>query len=109
MLLKNFSVHKKGINDLSVHKTGTLALSVGRDCCLGMVNLVRGRRSFYCRLGKEASVVRFDGSGEKFFMVMDEKVSVHQAEDAKLVLELENQKKILCAAPGNVCWLFSCL
>lgn len=107
VLLKNLSVHKKGISDLSVHKTGTLALTVGRDCCLGMVNLVRGRRSFYCRLGKEASIVKFDGSGERFFMVMDEKVSVHMSEDAKLVLELEGQKKLLCAAPGNNGILFT--
>lgn len=108
VLLKNLSVHKKGISDLSVHPTGTLALTVGRDCCLGMVNLVRGRRSFYCRLGKEASIVKFDESGDRFFMVMDEKVSVHESEDAKLVLELEGQKKVLCAAPGNVCFITLC-
>lgn len=62
-----------------------------------------GETEFYCRLGKEASIVKFDGSVERFFMVMDDKVSVHESEDAKLVLELEGQKKLLCAAPGNVC------
>lgn len=92
---------------MSVHPSGTLALTVGRDSCLGMVNLVRGRRSFYCRLGKEASIVKFDSTGDKFFMVMDEKVSVHESEDARLVLELNNQKRVLCAAPGNVSFLFS--
>ncbi|KAI3767328.1 hypothetical protein L2E82_17423 [Cichorium intybus] len=65
-----------------------------------MVNLVRGRRSFYCSLGKEASLVKFDCSGDKFFMVMDEKISVHEAQDAKLILELESKEKILCIAPA---------
>lgn len=98
--LQTLSVHKKGVNDLSVHPSGKLALTVGRDACLGMVNLVRGRRSFYCRLGKEAEIVRYDGGGEKFFMVMDDKVCVHESEDARLVLELNNKKRVLCAAPG---------
>ncbi|KAL7606681.1 hypothetical protein Lser_V15G15537 [Lactuca serriola] len=98
--LKTMKIHKKGVNDLSVHPSGKLALTVGRDSCLAMVNLVRGRRSFCCSLGKEASMVKFDCSGDKFFMVMDEKISVHEAEDAKLILELESKKKFLCIAPG---------
>lgn len=101
------SVHKKGVNDLSVHPSGTLALSVGRDECLAMVNLVRGRRSFCCRLGKEASIVRFSGSGEKFFMVLDDKINIHESEDAKMVAELDNKKRVLCAAPGEDGILFT--
>lgn len=95
-------VHKKGVNDLSVHPSGQLALTVGRDECFAMVNLVRGRRSFCCRLGKEASIVRFNESGDKFFMATDNKITVHISEDAKLIFELDNKKKILCAAPGSV-------
>lgn len=72
-----------------------------------MLNLVRGRRSFYCRLDKEASIVEFGLGGDKFFMVMDEKVSVHEAEDARLVLEMGCGKRVLCAAPGTVS--LSCL
>ena len=103
VLLKTVKVHRKGINDLAVHPSGRLALTVGRDECLGMLNLVRGRRSFYCRMGKEASLVRFDSSGgDKFFMVMDEKISVHESEDAKIVCELENRKRVLCAASAEV-------
>ncbi|PKI31830.1 hypothetical protein CRG98_047781 [Punica granatum] len=101
--LKTLWAHKKGagVNSVSVHPSGKLALTVGRDECLGMVNLVRGKRKFYCRLGKEATLVKFDLSGERFFMVMEEKVGVHEAEDARLVWELENQKRVLCAAPGE--------
>lgn len=95
------------MNDLSVHPSGKLALTVGRDECLAMLNLVRGRRSFYCRLGKEASLVKFDLGGERFFMVTEEKVGIHQAEDARLVTELECRKRILCAAPGENGLLFA--
>lgn len=79
-----------------------MALTVGRDGCLAMLNLVRGRRSFYCRMGKEASVVKFDASGEKFFMVVEDKVSVHAAEDARSIIELDAGKRVLCAAPAMV-------
>ncbi|KAI4300043.1 hypothetical protein L6164_033462 [Bauhinia variegata] len=99
--LKSLSVHRKDVNDLALHPSGKLALTVGRDECLAMVNLVRGRRSFYCRLGSQASLVKYDLSGNKFFMAMGEKVSVHEAEDARLLFELENQKQVLCAAPGE--------
>ncbi|KAJ4703112.1 p21-activated protein kinase-interacting protein 1-like [Melia azedarach] len=107
VLLKNFKVHKKGINDLAVHPSGKLALTVGRDECLAMVNLVRGRRSFYHKIGKEASLIKYDVSGEKFFMVTEEKIGVHQAEDAKLLCELDGKKRVLCAAPGENGILFS--
>ncbi|OAY25182.1 p21-activated protein kinase-interacting protein 1-like [Manihot esculenta] len=105
--LKTVWAHKKAVNDLSVHPSGKLALTVGRDECLAMLNLVRGRRSFYCRLGKEASLVKFDLGGERFFMVTEEKVGIHQAEDARLVTELECRKRILCAAPGENGLLFA--
>ncbi|XP_022715506.1 p21-activated protein kinase-interacting protein 1-like [Durio zibethinus] len=101
VLLKSFRSHKKGINDLAVHPSGKLALSVSRDGCLAMSNLMRGKRSFCCRLGKEATIVKFDGSGERFFMVSEEKIGVHLAEDARLLFELENEKRVLCAAPGE--------
>ncbi|XVE88421.1 hypothetical protein DITRI_Ditri19aG0068500 [Diplodiscus trichospermus] len=107
VLLKSFRSHKKGINDLAVHPSGKLALSVSRDGCLAMSNLMRGKRSFCCRLGKEATIVKFEGSGEKFFMVTEEKVGVHLAEDARLLLELENEKRVLCAAPGESGILFT--
>ncbi|PIN18976.1 WD40 repeat-containing protein [Handroanthus impetiginosus] len=88
------------INPLSIHPLEKLALTIGHDECLAMVNLVRGRWSFYCKLSKEASIVQFDGTGKKFFMVVDEKISVHESEDAKLIFKLDNNKRVLCAALG---------
>ncbi|GAB2297290.1 hypothetical protein Dimus_031402 [Dionaea muscipula] len=107
VLLMTVKVHRKGVNDLAVHPTGKLALTVGRDSSFGMVNLVRGRRSFCCMLGKEATIVRFSLGGERFFMVMDDKVTVHEAEDAKLVWEFECKKRILCATGGQNGLLFT--
>ncbi|KAL7089406.1 hypothetical protein ACP275_13G185700 [Erythranthe tilingii] len=107
VLLKSVKIHKKSVNSISVHPSGKLALTVGHDDCLAMVNLIRGRRSFYCKLSKEASIVQFDGTGERFFMVVDEKIGVHESEDAKLIFELDNKKRILCAAPGNNGILFT--
>lgn len=102
VFLKSVKVHKKSINSLSVHPSGKLALTVGHDECLAMVNLVRGRRSFYCRLGKEATIVGFDGSGDRFVMVVGDRVGVHESEDAKLVLELDCKRTVLCVAHGSV-------
>ncbi|KAE7996171.1 hypothetical protein FH972_000914 [Carpinus fangiana] len=103
VLLKSLRPHRKAVNDLSVHPSGKLALTVSRDGCLAMINLVRGKRSFCGRIGKEASLVKFDVGGDRFFMVVEDKVGVHEAEDARLVCELENpkQKRVLCAAPGE--------
>ncbi|XP_050369836.1 uncharacterized protein LOC126787960 [Argentina anserina] len=107
VLLKSLKPHKKAINDLSLHPSGKLALTVGKDECLAMINLVRGRRSFYCRLGKAASLVDFNGSGDKFYLATEEKVTVHEAEDAKLVCEMENPKRVLCAEPAENGLLFT--
>ncbi|KAI3976709.1 hypothetical protein MKX01_008567 [Papaver californicum] len=87
----NKSIHaqRKSVNDLSIHKSGKLALSIGRGSCLAMSNLVSGRRSFCCRLNVEVSMIKFDTDGSKFFLVMEDKVRIHEAEDAKL-------KRILC-------------
>ncbi|KAG6620627.1 hypothetical protein I3842_Q057500 [Carya illinoinensis] len=103
VLLKSIRPHRKAVNDLSIHPSGKLALTVGRDECLAMLNLVRGRRSFCCRLGREASMVKFDLGGDRFFMVLEDKIGVHEAEDARLLCELENpkQKRVLCVVPGE--------
>ncbi|XP_021731275.1 p21-activated protein kinase-interacting protein 1-like [Chenopodium quinoa] len=79
VLLKTIQVHKKGINHLCVHPSGKLALTVGRDSCLAMVNFVRGRRSFICRLKKEANIVEYCSGGGKFFMAYHEKIMIHDA------------------------------
>jgi len=102
VLLKTVPVHKKAINDLAVHPSGRLGLTVSRDSHLAMVNLVRGRRSFFCRLEKEASIIKYSSDGGRFFMASQAKITVHEAEDARIIGELESAKRVLCAAPGEV-------
>ncbi|KAK8919354.1 hypothetical protein KSP39_PZI021144 [Platanthera zijinensis] len=104
--LKTVSVHRHGIADLAVHPSGRLALTVGRDSCLAMVNLVRGRRNFSCRMDREASIVKY-GSEERFFMVANERITAHDAEDAKIVQEMVAQKRVLCIAVGESGLLFA--
>jgi hypothetical protein len=36
-------------------------------------------------------------------MAVDDTVCVHQAEDARLLFELQCPKRVLCAAPAKVC------
>lgn len=103
VLLKTVPVHRRGVSDLAVHPSGRLALTVGRDSTLAMVNLARGRRSFSCRLDREATNVRYGlGDGERFFMVAEERVTVHDSEDARLIHEMDAGKRVLCIAPGEV-------
>ncbi|XP_020586573.1 p21-activated protein kinase-interacting protein 1-like [Phalaenopsis equestris] len=104
--LKTIPVHRRGVTDLAVHPSGRLALTVGRDSCLAMVNLMRGRRSFACRLDREASIVKY-GSEERFFMAAEERITVHNAEDAKIVQEMVGQKRVLCIATGESGLLFT--
>ncbi|XP_042412221.1 p21-activated protein kinase-interacting protein 1-like isoform X2 [Zingiber officinale] len=106
--LKSINVHRKGVTDLAVHPSGRAAITVGRDCSLALINLVRGRRSFSCRLDREASIVRYEcGDGGRFFMVSEERITVHDSEDAKMIHELNGQKRVLCVAPGENGVLFT--
>lgn len=89
---------------MTVHPSGRLALTVGRgDSSLVMVNLVRGRKSFSCRIENEASVVKYGGeSGDWFAMASEKTITVHNSEDARVMQELDCEKKVLCVASGEV-------
>ncbi|KAJ6853867.1 putative p21-activated protein kinase-interacting protein 1-like isoform X1 [Iris pallida] len=106
--LKTVPVHRKGVADLAVHPSGRLALTVGRDAGIGMVNLVRGRRSFLGKLDREAEIVRYgDGGAERFFLVRDERISVHDSEDARVLAEMDGGRRVLSAAAGESGLLFT--
>ncbi|KAG6503935.1 hypothetical protein ZIOFF_036259 [Zingiber officinale] len=88
--------------DLSVHPSGCAAITVGRESFLALINLVRGRKSFSCRLDRAASIVRYGcGYGGRFFTVSEERITVHDSEDAKMIRELNGQKRVLCIAPAE--------
>ncbi|WVZ18620.1 hypothetical protein V8G54_005942 [Vigna mungo] len=53
------------------------------------------------RLDKEVTLVKFNSSGDHFFMPAKEKVYVHRIEDARILFELECSKLVVCAAPAR--------
>jgi protein MAK11 len=90
---------------LAVHPSGRVALAVGRAGALAMLNLVRGRRSFACRLEHPASAIAYaedrDG-GDRFVMAAENKVSVHDSVDARVIHDMDCGKKVLAMAPAKV-------
>ncbi|KAL4200632.1 hypothetical protein AMTRI_Chr02g212120 [Amborella trichopoda] len=105
--LKSIRAHKKGVNDLTIHPTGRVVLSIGRDLQLCMMNLIKGRRSFGCKLQREASLIRYGLDGKTFFVVTEGVISGHDSEDARLLLSMENSKRVNCIAPAENGLLFT--
>uniref|UniRef100_A0A0E0MPL8 Uncharacterized protein n=1 Tax=Oryza punctata TaxID=4537 RepID=A0A0E0MPL8_ORYPU len=102
--LRVFPRHHEPADALAVHPTGRVALAVGRSGGLAMLNLVRGRRSFSCRLERPATAVAYaeDGAGgDRFVMAAEEKVTVHDSEDARIIHEIDCGKKVLAFAPAK--------
>ncbi|GLJ54195.1 hypothetical protein SUGI_1161880 [Cryptomeria japonica] len=98
--LKTMKAHKKGVNDLAIHPSGRLALSVGRDCHLSMFNLIKGRCTFTSNLQKEATVIEFNSMvGDSYSVAIEDVVSVHNAEDARLLHSLQHGKRVNCVSP----------
>jgi protein MAK11 len=88
-----------------VHPSGRVALAVGRAGGLAMLNLLRGRRSFACRLEKPASAVAYAedaAGGDRFVMAADEKVTVHDSEDARIIHEMHCDKRVNAFAAAKV-------
>jgi len=102
--LRAFPRHE-AVEGLAVHPSGRVALAVGRAGALAMLNLVRGRRSFACRLERPASAVAYaedrDG-GDRFVMAAEEKVSVHDSVDARVIHQMDCGKRVLAMAPAKV-------
>ncbi|CAD6255416.1 unnamed protein product [Miscanthus lutarioriparius] len=101
--LRAFPRHE-AVEGLAVHPSGSVALAVGRAGALAMLNLVRGRRSFACRLERPASAVAYaedrDG-GDRFVMAAEEKVSVHDSVDARIIHQMDCGKRVLAMAPAK--------
>ncbi|EES16386.1 hypothetical protein BDA96_08G190000 [Sorghum bicolor] len=101
--LRAFPRHE-AVEGLAVHPSGRVALAVGRAGALAMLNLVRGRRSFTCRLERPASAVAYaedkDG-GDRFVMAAEEKVAVHDSEDARVIHQMDCGKRVLVMAPAK--------
>eukprot|EP01018_Ginkgo_biloba_P033256 Gb_16773 [translate_table: standard] len=101
--IETMKAHRNGVNDLCIHPSGVLALSVGRDSHLNMYNLAEKRCELSAKLQSEASLIRFNSKGgETFSVVTDKVVSIHNAEDAKVLYSFDHGKRALCLSPSVV-------
>ncbi|XP_047050327.1 p21-activated protein kinase-interacting protein 1-like [Lolium rigidum] len=102
--LRVFPRGREAADAVAVHPSGRVALAVGRAGGLAMLNLLRGRRSFACRLERPASAVAYAedaAGGDRFVMAAEEKVTVHDSEDARIIHEMRCDKRVLAFAPAK--------
>ncbi|KAM9323399.1 p21-activated protein kinase-interacting protein 1-like [Pholidichthys leucotaenia] len=92
--IKSIKAHKGHITSLSIHPSGKLALSVGTDKTLRTWNLVDGRSAFIKNIKQNAHIVRWSPDGEKFVVVIDNKVDIYTMETATVLGTVTNPKRI---------------
>ncbi|XP_024137647.1 p21-activated protein kinase-interacting protein 1-like [Oryzias melastigma] len=92
--LKSIKAHKGHVTSLSVHPSGKLALSVGTDKTLRTWNLVNGRSAFIKNIKQNAHIVRWSPDGDKYVVVINDKVDIYKLETASVTGTITNPKRI---------------
>ncbi|XP_026230360.1 p21-activated protein kinase-interacting protein 1-like [Anabas testudineus] len=92
--LKSIKAHKGHVMSLSVHPSGKLALSVGTDKTLRTWNLINGRSAFIKNINQNAHIVRWSPEGDKYVVVVNDKVNVYDLETASITGTITNPKRI---------------
>ncbi|XP_021502973.1 p21-activated protein kinase-interacting protein 1 isoform X1 [Meriones unguiculatus] len=92
--LKSIKAHKGHVTFLSIHPSGKLALSVGTDKTLRTWNLVEGRSAFIKNIKQNAHIVEWSPSGDKYIVVLLNKVDVYQLDTASVSGTITNGKRI---------------
>ncbi|XP_038191294.1 p21-activated protein kinase-interacting protein 1 [Arvicola amphibius] len=92
--LKSMKAHKGHVTFLSIHPSGKLALSVGTDKTLRTWNLVEGRSAFIKNIKQNAHIVEWSPSGEKYIVVVLNKVDIYQLDTASVSGTITNGKRI---------------
>ncbi|XP_006004483.1 p21-activated protein kinase-interacting protein 1-like [Latimeria chalumnae] len=92
--LKSIKAHKGHVTSLSVHPSGKLALSVGTDKTLRTWNLIEGRSAFIKNLKQNAHIIQWSPSGEKYIVVVNNRVDIYNLETASVTGTIVNQKRI---------------
>ncbi|CAL8346681.1 unnamed protein product [Merluccius merluccius] len=92
--LKSIKAHRGQVSSLSVHPSGKLALSVGTDKTLRTWNLVDGRAAFIKNIKLNAQIVRWSPKGDRYVVVIDDKVDIYDLETASLTGSIINPKRI---------------
>ncbi|KAM4688691.1 p21-activated protein kinase-interacting protein 1 [Discoglossus pictus] len=89
--------HKGHVLSLSIHPSGKLALSVGTDKTLRTWNLVEGRSAFIKNIKQNAHIVQWSPNGEKYIVVIHNKIDVYQLETASVIGTIDNPRRIASA------------
>ncbi|XP_024921851.1 p21-activated protein kinase-interacting protein 1-like [Cynoglossus semilaevis] len=92
--LKSIKAHQGHVTSLSVHPSGKLALSVGTDKTLRTWNLINGRSAFIKNIKQNALIVRWSPDGDKYVVVVDDKVDIYDLKTASVTGTLTNPKRI---------------
>lgn len=92
--LKSIKAHKGHVTSLSIHPSGKLALSVGTDKTLRTWNLVEGRSAFIKNIKQNAHLVKWAPDGEKYVVVIGNKVDIYTLETAAVSGTIETEKRI---------------
>ncbi|KAF5925047.1 p21-activated protein kinase-interacting protein 1 isoform X1 [Diceros bicornis minor] len=92
--LKSIKAHKGHVTFLSIHPSGKLALSVGTDKTLRTWNLVEGRSAFIKNIKQNAHIVEWSPRGEKYVVVIVNKIDVYQLDTASVSGTITNQKRV---------------
>ncbi|XP_037131113.1 p21-activated protein kinase-interacting protein 1-like [Syngnathus acus] len=92
--LKSIKAHKGHVTSLSVHPSGKLALTVGTDKTLRTWNLINGRSAFIKNIKQNAHIVRWSPDGNKYAVVIQDKLDLYDLETAALSSTLKNPQRI---------------
>ncbi|KAB1261518.1 p21-activated protein kinase-interacting protein 1 [Camelus dromedarius] len=92
--LKSIKAHKGHVTSLSIHPSGKLALSVGTDKTLRTWNLVEGRSAFIKNIKQNAHIVEWSPRGERYVVVILNKIDVYQLDTASVSGTITNGKRI---------------
>ncbi|XP_062848060.1 p21-activated protein kinase-interacting protein 1-like isoform X2 [Trichomycterus rosablanca] len=92
--LKTIKAHKGHVSFLSVHPSGKIALSVGTDKKLRTWNLIDGRPAFIKNIKENAHIVQWSPEGEKYIVVVNNKLFIYNLESASIIGTLTYRKRI---------------
>lgn len=92
--LKTIKAHNGHVSSLSVHPSGKLALSVGTDKTLRTWNLINGRSAFIKNIKQNGHIVRWSPGGDRYVVVIDDKVDVYDTQTASVSGTVSNPKRI---------------
>ncbi|XP_014864318.1 PREDICTED: p21-activated protein kinase-interacting protein 1 [Poecilia mexicana] len=92
--MTTIKAHKGHVTSLSVHPSGKLALSVGTDKTLRTWNLINGRSAFIKNIKQNAHIVRWSPDGDRYVVVVDDKIDIYKLETASVTGTIANPKRI---------------